>query len=470
MTFKRRQLLKSLGLGAAAGPFIPLLNASGQEATRPKRLILVFTPDGAGAKDYDQANTIDWRPTGTETAFTLAQMHAPLEPWKSKLVIPWGLTLTAGGAGEGHAYGMAGLWTAATLSPPSAGADFDGGNGHRTGWGSGPSIDQIVAQAYGTGMPYQKSPADAAQETRYRSVALGVQTGGPTSLNRMTYVGDNQPIHPETNPKAAFDRLFMGVTPSGGTPPVEDPAVTRARNEQKAIVDVIKGDLGRIRTRVGAEEYRKIDAHLEGVLAIERRLVPPAPPTGGATGCTIPTAPPTSSSNGGGNANYPNQIKQMIDIAAHVLACDITRVLTLQLSYGFSNVTHTWLNHTSAHHTMSHDGIDRRTELQAIDNWYSQQFASLLQALDAVPEGNGTLLDNTLIVWGRELGSTSHRMDRVPMVIAGKAGGKLVTGRNLNFSGQQHAKLLVSIGQLMGLSSLTSVGNRSMNSGPLTGL
>ena len=87
-----------------------------------------------------------------------------------------------------------------------------------------------------------------------------------------------------------------------------------------------------------------------------------------------------------------------------------------------------------------------------------------------MPEGNGTLLDNTLIVWGRELGSTSHRMDRVPMVIAGKAGGKLVTGRNLSFSGQQHAKLLVSIGQLMGLSSLTSVGDRSMNSGPLSGL
>ena len=233
---------------------------------------------------------------------------------------------------------MAGLWTAATLHDPQPGADFDGGNGHRTGWGGGPSIDQVVAQAYGTGMPYQKSPSDAMQETRYRSVALGVQTGGPTSLNRMTYVGDNQPIHPETNPKAAFDRLFMGVTPSGGTPPMEDPAVTRARSEQKAIVDLIKGDLGRIRTRVGAEEYRKIDAHLEGVLAIERRR-PADDADRRRTGCTIPATPPMSSSNGGSNANYPNQIKSddrhrraRAGVRHHARA-------DAAASYGFSNVT-----------------------------------------------------------------------------------------------------------------------------------
>src|SRR6188768_3154068 len=75
----------------------------------------------------------------------LHSMHQPFNEFKSKIVIPWGLTLTAGGAGEAHAHGMAGLWSAATLNDPGDGADFDGGNGHRTGWGSGPTIDQIVA-------------------------------------------------------------------------------------------------------------------------------------------------------------------------------------------------------------------------------------------------------------------------------------------------------------------------------------
>jgi hypothetical protein len=464
--WSRRRLLQSLGLGISALPLLPLLNANGQEAPRPKRLLLLFSPDGMAAKDYN--TTVDWKPTGTETDFTLHAIHAPLEPYKSKMIVPWGLTLTAGGAGEAHAYGMAGLWTGATLHDPSGTADFDGGNGHRTGWGSAASVDQMVAQAFGANMPYQRGPTDAAQETKYRSIALGVQCGQPTSLNRMTYTGDNQPIHPEVNPKAAFDRLFAGVTPSGMTP-TEDPAVTAARTEQKALVDVLKKDLGRIRTRVGKEEYLKVDKHLEGLLAIEQRLSS-SQPTPTSAGCTLPTAPPaTSGSNGGGNANFPNQVKQMMDITAHALACDVTRVATLQLSYGFSNVTHTWLGHTSAHHTMSHDGMDRRTELQAIDTWYATQVAYLLQQLDSVTEGPGTLLDNTLVVWGRELGSTAHRMDRSPLLMFGKAGGALKTGRNLNFDKQQHAKLLVSIAQVMGLST-TSIGDRAANSGPLSGL
>jgi len=459
----RRQLLQALGLGAAAGPLIPLLNASAQTAPRPKRLILLFTPDGAPAKDF--STTVDWKPTGTETDFMLSQLHAPLAPFQSKIVVPWGLTLTAGGAGEQHAYGMAGLWSATTLPEPNNGASFDGGNGHLTGWGAAPSIDQIVAQAYGAGMPYAKSPTDASQETNYRSIALGVQCGSPNSVTRMIYTGVNAPVNPEVSPKAAFDRYFMGVTPSGSTP-TEDPAVTRARAEQHAIVDLLKGDLSHIRQQVGATDYQKIDAHLEGVLEIERRIKPP-PTTPTTTGCTIPTAPTSLTAN---NDNYPAQIKQMFDIAAHILACDVTRIMSIQLSRGFSNVTHTWLGQTSPHHTMSHDGMDRRTELTAIDNWYAQQVAYFLAQLDAVNEGNGTLLDNTLIVWGRELGNTSHNMGRSPIIMAGKAGGALRTGRFLNFDGQQHVKLLVAIAQLMGMSATTSIGDRVTNSGPLTGL
>ena len=459
----RRQLLQALGVGAAASPLIPLLNASAQTATRPKRLVLLFTPDGAPAKDY--STTVDWKPTGTETNFTFSALHTPLDPFKSKIVVPWGLTLTAGGAGEQHAYGMAGLWSATTLPDPNNGASFDGGNGHLTGWGAAPSIDQIVAEAYGAGMPYAKPSSDANQETRYRSIALGVQCGSPNSVTRMIYTGVNAPVNPEVSPKAAFDRYFMGVTPSGTTP-TEDPAVTRARAEQKAIVDLLKGDLSRIRTQVGVADYQKIDAHLEGVLAIERRIQPP-PTTPTTTGCTIPAAPASLTAN---NDNYPAQIKQMFDIGAHILACDVTRIMSIQLSRGFSNVTHTWLGQTSPHHTMSHDGMDRRTELTAIDNWYAQQVAYFLAQLDAVNEGNGTLLDNTLIVWGRELGNTSHNMGRSPFIMAGKAGGALRTGRFLNFDGQQHVKLLVAIAQLMGMSATTSIGNRVTNSGPLAGL
>ncbi len=462
----RRALLQGLGLSAASWPLLPLLNASAQTATRPKRLVLVFTPDGAAARDYN--TVIDWRPTGTETAFTLHAMHQPLDPYKAKLVIPWGLTMTAGGAGEAHAYGMAGLWTGATLSGPSSGADFDGGNGHRTGWGSAASIDQRVATASGPNLPYQRPTTDAMQETAYRSVALGVQCGNPTSLNRMTYSGADQPIHPEVNPRNAFDRLFAGVTAGGGTT-MPDPALAQTRAEKLALVDVLKNDLGRIRNRVGSADYQKVDLHLESLLSIERRIASTTTPPPPSSECMLPTRPPTSSGNGGGNANYPAQIQQMMDIAVGALACDVTRVVTLQLSYGFSNVTHTWLGHTSAHHSMSHDGSDRRAELQAIDTWYATQLAYLLGKLDAVNEGNGTLLDNTLVVWGRELGSTAHRMERVPFVMAGKAAGALSSGRFLQFDRQPHARLLVSIGRLMGL-DIATIGNRETTAGGLAGI
>jgi len=109
--FSRRALLRGLGLSAGIAPFLPLLNASGQEPKRPKRLLLIYTPDGS-------SDGVDWKPQGTETSFTMHAMHAPLEPFKPKLVIPWGLNMSAAGAGEQHAFGMAGLWTAAILHDP----------------------------------------------------------------------------------------------------------------------------------------------------------------------------------------------------------------------------------------------------------------------------------------------------------------------------------------------------------------
>jgi hypothetical protein len=452
---QRRKFLGALGLGAAASPLIPLLNATGQELTRPKRLVLIFQPDGAPALNYN--TTVDFRPQGSTTSFSLHDIHSPLEPLKSKLVIPWGLKLTAGGAGEAHAFGMAGLWTASTLHGPGAGADFDGGNGNRTGWGSGPSIDQVVANAFGPDCPYQRAKDDPTPETAYRTVELGVRCLNATSLNRMIYAGDNSPLHPEMNPRAAFDRLFAGVSTAEPPPATgEDPLKLR----KQAIVDVVKGDLASLRNRIGSEEYAKVDAHLEGLLALERRLNAPTTPP--PASCVVSDEP-------GGNASYPDEIRQMFDIAVAALACDVTRVISIQQSYAFSHVTHTWLGHTSDHHNMSHDGSDRRKELQEIDNWYSQQLAYFLGKLDEVNEGDGTLLDHTLVVCGRELGSTAHRMDRWPVVMAGGSKLGLRTGRYLDFEGQEHAKLLVSIGRLMGL-DIDGFGNRAPSTGGLTGI
>jgi hypothetical protein len=458
----RRAVLQALGLGAAASPLLPILNASGAEGMFPKRLLLVYEPDGAPAKDYN--SVLDWKPQGSGADFTLSEIHKPLEPIRNKLVVPWGLKLTAGGAGENHAFGMAGLWTASTLQGPSAGADFDGGNGNRTGWGSGPSIDQVIAKAFGPNMPYQRAADDASPETAYRSVQLGVECLNPTSLNRMIYDGADKPLHPEVNPASAFDRLFRNVMPGMSPEVTAEPdsgAATLEAARQKAIVDSVAGDLRRLRLRLGAEDYAKVDQHLEALAAIERRIG-----AGGGGGgvmglsCSKP-AEPTGS-------GYDAKLQQMSDIAVAALSCDVTRVMSIQWSYAFSHIRHSWIG-LGDHHNYSHDGQDRRSELTKIDQWYATQLLYLLKKLDSVPEGNGTLLDNTLVVCGRELGSTAHRMERAPFILAGGSALGLANGRWLDVDGQQHVKLLVSIARLMGM-DINTFGNREANSGPLAGI
>ena len=440
----RRALLQGLGLGAAAGPLIPLLNASAQTAPRPKRLILLFTPDGCPAKDY--STMVDWKPTGTETSFNFGPLHMPLEPFKAKIVVPWGLTLTAGGAGEAHAYGMAGLWTGTTLPEPNNGASFDGGNGHLTGWGAAPSIDQIVAEAYGAehALPARadrREPGDALSIDRARRAVRQPELRDPDDLHR-----GERARNPEVSPKAAFDRYFMGVTPSGMTP-TEDPAVARARAEQHAVVDLLKGDLSRIRKRVGAADYQKIDAHLEGVLAIERRILPP-PTTPTMAGCTIPPSPMNLTAN---NANYPAQVTQMMDIATHILACDVTRVLTLQLSRGLQQ-RHPHL--ARAHQRPPHDVARRHRSAHRADRDRRLVRASRSPTSSA-SSTRSTRGAGRCSTTRCSCGAASSATPRTtwaarPFIIAGKAGGALRTGRFLNYDKQEHAKLLVSIAQLMG--------------------
>lgn len=460
----RRRMLTTLGAGAALTPFLPLLNAEGQEATLPKRLLLFFSPDGTASID-DRGASYDWKPQGTESDFTLTPTHEPLEAVKSKIVVPYGLAMSAGGAGQEHAYGMSGLWSGARLHEPHDGFSFDGGNGLRTGWGSGPTIDQIVARSFGADQPYERAEDDPSPETPYRTLELGAQCADPHSMHRMIYRGDKQPIHPEVNPKAAFDRLFLGLNPSEDEP--DEGAVSALQMRRQASLDHLMWETERLKGKVGSHDYLKVEAHLEGLRALARRVAQTNRPL--ASACVIPEEPAAATSTFENSSSFPAECAAMIDLAVHSLACDLTRVASVQLSRGFSNIVHEWSGHNQGHHTISHLDGDHRAELLQIDQWYAQQFAYLISALDSIPEGDGTMLDNTLVVWGREMGQTNHRMEPVNLILAGGARGRLATGRYLDVSQQKHAKLLVSIAQLMGM-DLNSVGDIDPDSGPLEGV
>jgi hypothetical protein len=142
------------------------------------------------------------------------------------------------------------------------------------------------------------------------------------------------------------------------------------------------------------------------------------------------------------------------------------------MSHGFSNIAHgSWATGagSTGHHTYAHNGNDDTVAQTQIDKWYCSQVAYLVGLLDSIPEGEGSVLDSTLICWGRELGNTAHQFYDYPGIMIGGAAGALSTGRNLDVSGSKHVQWLVSILNLMGLDTNT-VGNIEPGSGPLPGL
>jgi hypothetical protein len=166
-----------------------------------------------------------------------------------------------------------------------------------------------------------------------------------------------------------------------------------------------------------------------------------------------------------------------MDLLAMALACDLTRVVTLQWEAAYSDVRFTWLGADRGHHTISHDSDDNADSVEMltkINVWYAEQFAYLLAKLDGMQEGTGTVLDNCVVFWGNELGRGNvHSHWPMPFVLAGSGGGLLQTGRFLTYPKEDpassHSNLLVSMMNAVGVDGQT-FGNPMYCTGPLVGL
>jgi hypothetical protein len=431
----RRQVLQALGLGAFASAFVPVLDAEGQEALFPKRLVLFYTPHGT---IYE-----NWKPSGTTTSFTLGRILTPLAPFQRKINVLDGLQITHSAVrAPSHTEGIGLAWTGSNLSSGSA-FNFQG---YPFDWVDGPSVDQVIAKNLGSGPPFP-------------SLELGVNSGSNAPNNRMIYAGARQPVQPETSPQKAFNRLFANV--AGGQTP--NPATDRLRAEKKSVLDLVTAQLARVRPSVSTADQLKIDAHTNAIREIETRLGASAP----AVSCTKPVAPT--------NANdVPGLVTGQLDILAAALACNQTRVASLQLKVGDNdNNPYPWLGVNDAHHPLSHSGDNdmvAKEKLTKIYTWYADRFAYFLGKLDAIPEGNGTLLDNTLVVWSSEVGKgNNHSFSKLPVVLAGGLGGKVATGRYLQYSNVAHNRLLVAICHAMGLDQVQKFGSTDQGTGSLEG-
>ncbi|MEX1367525.1 MAG: DUF1552 domain-containing protein [Nannocystaceae bacterium] len=437
--FSRRAFLGTLGASGVLVPFLPMLDRELEAAPGdfPLRLLLLFSANGSLHEH--------WAPTGSESDFTFGSILAPLTPYKDKMIVLDGLEMSRDGPGDGHQKGMGHLWTGSTLLE---GTEFQGGgNAGTAGWGGGISVEQHIANTVGT-------------ETPYSSLEFGVQTQGATVWSRMSYAGANQPIAPEDSPEAMYDRLFADFD-------VDATELQRIKAQRQSVIDLVKGDLDSLMLRHGSADDRlKIEAHLEAIRAVEQRNQAEIP------ACEVPAAP--GGLDHGANDNFPLVSQLQTDLMSMALTCDLTRVASLQWSRSVSNVRFSWLGINDGHHDHSHLGDGDPTmvdNITAINVWYAEQVKYLMDTLAAIPEGDGSVLDNTLIVWGNELSrGNSHGNRPIPFVLLGGAGGRLQMGRYLQYDNVRHNRLLVSLCHAMGLDEQTTFGNTDGGSGGLAGL
>jgi hypothetical protein len=430
MKLSRRQFQFGLGASLLAAPFVSLLRgvrpARAAEAGRASRLIVFFTPNGTVHRH--------WRPTGSGTNFSFpaGSILEPLQARKSDLVVCDGLDFYGA---DNHEGGMAAMLT--------------GGGGSSTATG-GFSVDQYVASRIGGDTPFP-------------SLELGVQTSawGGSVQTRMSYRGPGVYAPPDDSPLGVYGRLFGDV--SG------DPAEIDTRLQQRqSILDLVGAELDALAGAVGTEEKVKLEAHLQAVREVERSLGGVAAP--GTCNATVPgnLAPYD-------NDSFPVIGKAQMDLMVAALACGSTRVASIQWAHTVAPQVFSWLGISEAHHSLSHMDDSNTAgiaQFVAAERWFAEQFAYLLDKLAETPEpdGSGSMLQSSLVVWCKELGdSRLHSCKGVPFVLAGQAGGMLETGRYLTFDSAPHTKLLVSICHAMGLDNGT-FGDPSYGTGPLPGL
>lgn len=443
----RRALIRGAGSIAIALPWLEIMEtrtASAQAAPPANRFLAVFNPGGVVQRP--QGGVQRYWPSGTETAPVLSPILAPLQPIQHKLITLRGLKMDCA-LGEQHGAGMNGLLSGAELEGTP--------NEHSTL----ASIDQVIATRISKGKKARGSiqmavrwPTGSAEEER--------QLHYMNALNFEDAPGTAQ-IPPSLDPVVIYNDLFGQLQPSSpGSSSQPDPRMA----QQKSILDFVDKKYVALSARLGAADRAKLEQHLEKIREVEARLSSivtesgtcRAPELIDTTGYAVNIAGTTNVTT---DALIPKVGSFMTDMMIMAFACDITAVGTLQWTDSPAGHTFPWLGLSEHHHFYQHDGGFRPVEIEMINTWYSQQHSYLLQEMDKVDMGGHTLLDESVVFFGSELGwPDTHAKDNLPLMLAGRGGG-LRSGRHLDFrvnksndedSGISHNNLLVAILNLFG--------------------
>jgi hypothetical protein len=383
-------------------------------------------------------------PTGAETAFTFPMASAPLQPWKQRMIVLDGVHDTAGEKhllGDTHEKAYSGLLTGNTVAPrinPPLVAPSE-------------SLDQFLGPKL-QGMARVPSIELTVEADAGQGAGIVYPRGGGT---QMPMIG---------KASQAFDRLFAGIVPGG--PTVDDAQLRRIRALRGSVLDYVDRDLASLTARLGAEDRRKVEAHLGAVRDLEKQV---SAPTVTSAGCAAGQRP--TDANARDKTVIPAAMKGMMDTIVQAFACDVTRMITFSPTNGGQSGA-PWLGEARDIHLISHGKYGDWNDIgPRWMRWIYEQQAYFLQKLSEVPEGDGTLLDHTLILSIHDFGdSASHNFKNLFTILIGDAGGYLKTGRFLNLGGKAHNNVLVTVANAMGV-EMTTFGDPTLcDGGPLGAL
>ncbi len=405
---------------------LPSLRGAETPARR-QRLVIMFSPNGTLPNEF-------W-PAGGELDFK--SILAPLEPFKAQTLVLHGIANRVGGDGDNHMRGMSCLLTGSELLP----GNIRGGGGSPAGWAGGISIDQEI-----------KNFLQSREETRTRFGSLEFGVAVPDRADpwtRMSYAGANQPVAPIDDPYQMFGKLYGRM---------------KDRDSLVSVLDDVREDLTRVSSKLSARDKALLDQHVTLVRNLEQELT--STEADKKLAHPMPEFDPSVELV---NDNTPQISRMQIDLLVNSLANDMTRIATLQYMRSVGQAQMRWLGIEEGHHSLSHEPDSNTSayeKLKKINTWFAGEFAYLAKRLSDTPEpmGEGSMLDNTLLVWTNELGKgNSHTLDNIPCImIGGGAGFKM--GRSLNFEKAAHNRLWMAVAQSMG-HDLQAFGKASLCEG-----
>jgi Protein of unknown function (DUF1552) len=355
----------------------------------------------------------DWTPRKTGAHFDLPAILEPLHPVQDDILVLSGLTLNParplGDGGGDHARAMASFLTG-RHPHKTDGADLR----------AGVSVDQLAAERVG-------------HATRFRSLEIGCEGGKNAGecdhgyscayQSNLSWRSETTPVAKEINPRLVFDRLFGSP---GAANAADDPA--RGDRQRKSILDFAAEDARRLQRALGAADRRKLDEYLTGVREIEERIGRARPTFHvGQANYPRPLGIP---------ADYQEHLRLMGDLLVLAFQSDLTRIATFVFANDGSNRSYPGAGVPDGHHDLSHHGGDqiKHEKIRTINRFHVAQMAYVLQKLKAIPEGDGSLLDHCMIVYGSGISDgNAHAHGDLPILLAGRGCGTIKAGRHIQY-------------------------------------